>query len=318
MKIVILDADTVTNGDIDLSVLSALGELTVYRLTPRESVADRIRDADAVICNKSPITEEAMEKAEKLRYIGLFATGYNNIDIAAARRLGVTVCNAGSYSTDSVAQHVFAFILNHTSRTAEYDSFVKEGNWINSRTFSPFVYDMIELKGKTIGIFGFGSIGKAVANIARAFGMKVIASTRTPCCDEKYSYVEFVDFERLLAESDFITVHCPLTDKTVGLFDAKAFCAMKKGCYFINTSRGGVLDEYALKDALEAGRLSGAAVDVLTEEPMRADSPLYRAKNITITPHVAWAPRETRERLLSIVYDNLKSFIDGSPVNVVS
>ena len=318
MKIVLLDAATVTNGDIDLSVFLKLGNLTIYDITAPDKVAERKEEAEAVICNKALITRDAIYSAKHLRYVGLFATGYNNIDICAARELGITVCNAGSYSTNSVAQHVFAFILNYASKVAEYNSFVAQGNWINSRSFSPFVYDTTELFGKTIGIFGFGSIGKAVAEIARSFGMNVIASTRTPCTDNRYSYVRFVDFQELLSSSDFLTVHCPLTDRTACLFDSKAFSAMKKGCYFINTSRGGVLDENALLDALESSHLAGAAIDVLTEEPMRRDCPLYGAPNITITPHVAWAPYETRKRLIDIVFGNLRNFISGTPTNVVS
>ena len=319
MKIVITDAKTVTKGDIDLSVLSAFGEVIAYPLTAQSDLITRIDDADAVICNKSQITREVMEACPNLRYIGLFATGYNNIDVVAAREHGITVCNAGSYSTASVAQQVFAFILNHTTNVAGYDRFVQDGNWMKSETFSPFVFDMCELDGKTLGIFGFGSIGKAVAKIANAFGMRVIVNTRTQRdADKEVYHIEYVSFETLLKESDYITVHCPLTKETTGIFDAQAFSEMKKTCYFVNTSRGAVLDEKALADAVKNKVILGAGIDVLSIEPMQTDCPLIGVDGITITPHVAWAPFETRKRLLSIVCDNIKCFLDGNPKNVVS
>lgn len=319
MKIVITDAKTVTKGDLDLSCFSDFGEVVTYELTSSDELAEHIGDADAVLCNKSQITRQVMKSCPNLRYIGLFATGYNNIDIVAAREYGITVCNAGSYSTDSVAQQVFAFILNHTTNVAAYNEFVQNKNWIRASTFSPFVFDMCELAGKTMGIFGFGSIGKKVARIANAFGMRVIVTTRTERTKDKEDYsIQYVSFQTLLAESDFLSVHTPLTEATMGLFDKSAFQAMKKGCFFINTSRGGVLDEKALAEAIRKGHLSGAGIDVLTHEPMQADCPLIGIKNITITPHVAWAPYETRQRLLSIVYNNIKAFLDGNPLHVVS
>lgn len=319
MKIVITDAKTVTKGDLDLSPLAAYGELVPYDLTSSEKLISRLKDADALLCNKSRITREVMEACPKLRYIGLFATGYNNIDISAAREHGITVCNAGSYSTDSVAQQVFAYILHQANRVADYNRFVQAGGWIQSETFSPFVYDIGELAGKTLGIFGLGSIGKKVAAIAAAFGMRVIASTRTKRPEEADRLgVRLVEFEELLAESDYLTVHCPLTEATQGLFGAEVFAKMKPGCFFINTSRGGVLDENALADAVRTGHLSGAALDVLTEEPMTASSPLLGIDNLILTPHIAWAPFETRQRLLSIVSQNLAAYLAGKPMNVVS
>lgn len=319
MKIVITDAKTVTKGDIDLSVLEVFGEVIAYPLTASEQLIERIGDADAVICNKSQITREVIEACPNLKYIGLFATGYNNIDVVAAREHGITVCNAGSYSTSSVAQQVFAFILHYTTNVAGYDRFVQDGNWMKSETFSPFVFDMCELDGKTIGIFGFGSIGKAVARIAKAFGMRVIVSTRTERESDKDAYqIEYVSFDTLLAESDFITVHCPLTKETTGIFNAQAFSKMKKGCFFVNTSRGAVIDEKALAEAVKNKTIAGAGIDVLSVEPMQKNCPLIAVDGITITPHVAWAPYETRKRLLGIVCDNIKCYLDGNPKNVVS
>lgn len=319
MKIVITDAKTVTRGDLDLSPLAAFGELVVYDSTVPEELPSRIGDADALLCNKSPITRQVLEACPHLRFIGLFATGYNNIDTVCARERGIVVSNAGSYSTDSVAQQVFAYILHHANRVAAYDGFVQKGGWIASETFSPFVYDLKEIAGKTIGIFGFGSIGKKVAAIASAFGMSVLVCTRTERKEEAERYgARFVSFETLLSESDYLTVHCPLTDATKGIFDESAFSGMKPGCFFINTSRGGVLKENALKDAVQSGHLSGAAVDVLTEEPMTEACPLLGIPNLVITPHIAWAPLETRRRLLSIVCENLRAFIAGRPIHVVS
>lgn len=319
MKIVITDAQTVTKGDVSLDILNEFGEVVIYPLTNQDELIPRLQDADALLTNKSRITRKVIESCPNLRYIGLFATGYNNIDVEAARDHGITVCNAGSYSTDSVAQHVFAFILNHASSIAKYNSFVQKGSWISSPTFSPFVYSMCELSGKTLGIFGFGSIGKAVAKIASAFHMNIIVHTRTERQSDREKYpIKYVDFDTLLSASDYLTVHCPLTPATDGIFNENTFAKMKQGSYFINTSRGGVLNEAALANAVKSNRLSGAGVDVLTVEPMQPDCPLLNVEGITITPHVAWAPHETRKRLLSIVHDNIQSFLNGTPTNVVS
>lgn len=335
MKIVITDWQTITDGDIDVKIFDKFGKVTCYQMTPYELIADRIKDADAVICNKTILNADTMRYSSHLKYIGLFATGYNNIDIEYAHECGITVCNAGSYSTDAVAQHTFAFILNHFNNVSGYDAFVKNSGWINSETFSPFVFPLSELAGKTIGIVGCGSIGLKVARIADAFGMNVLAYSRSAAekmrlgnnivqkaeppshMDNGVSYIKWVELDELYAESDVITVHCPLNRESEKMFDAKAFGKFKKGAYFINTARGGVLNERALYDALEKGRLSGAAIDVLETEPMDRDCILMKAKNITFTPHVAWAPIETRKRLMGIVISNIKSFLDGNPVNVV-
>ncbi len=315
LNIVLTDCATVTSGDLDLDVLSEFGNLTLYEETRPEDTAERIKDADIVIINKTLIGKAELDAAKHLKLVALFATGYNNVDVEYARKCGVTVCNAGSYSTNAVAQQVFGYILSHASKVDEYNSDVKNGEWIRSRLFCFFSRPTEELAGKTMGVFGYGAIGSQVAKIANAFGMRVIVHTRTPKADTS---VEFVGFEELLAESDYLSVHCPLTDKTRELFDASVFLKMKKGAYFINTARGGVINEQALFDALESGHLSGAAVDVLTYEPMREDCPLLNAKNITITPHIAWAPYETRVRLLNIVKSNIRAFLKGEPLNVVN
>ena len=314
-NIVLTDCDTVNAGDLDLRVFEEFGNVTYYGETAPELLHERIKDADIIILNKTVIGKAEIDAAPNLKMIALFATGYNNVDVSYARERGIDVCNAGSYSTNAVAQQVFAYILNHASRVADYNSDVKSGEWIRSRLFCFFSRPTHELEGKTLGIFGFGTIGKKVADIALAFGMRVIATNRSK---KNYNGVTFVDFDTLLAESDYLSVNCPLNSETAEIFDANAFEKMKVGLYFINTARGGVLVESALADALNSGKLSGAAIDVLTLEPMRENCPLLNAKNITITPHVAWAPLETRIRLLSIVVSNVKAFSDGSPTNVVN
>ena len=315
LNIVLTDCNTVTSGDLDLSVLEKFGKVTYYGESLPEEIPERIKDADIVILNKTVLGKKELDAAKNLKLIALFATGYNNIDTVYARERGITVCNAGSYSTSSVAQQVFGFILANATKIAEYDRDVKAGKWIESRLFCFFSRPACELQGKTLGIFGYGAIGRRVAEIARAFEMNVIATSRTPKQDD---IATFVDFDTLLRDSDYISVNCPLNDGTREIFNAETFAKMKKGAYFINTARGGVIVEQDLADALCSGHLSGAAVDVLTVEPMRADCPLLNAPNITFTPHVAWAPIETRTRLLSIVMDNIENFLANTPKNVVN
>jgi len=314
VKIVITDWKTVTNGDLSLDSIKAFGEVEVYELTKPHETAQRIKDADIVLCNKTPMTAQVLEGAKNLKYIGLFATGYNNIDLDYTNAHGITVCNAGGYSTDAVAQHVFAMLLGHVSRIDDYRRFTQDGNWIGSDVFSPFCYPMAELAGQTMGIVGYGNIGKAVAKIAVAFGMKVLVYTRTKRDDPS---VEFVSFDELLSRCDIISAHCPLNAQSEKLFCADTFAKCKDGAVFINTSRGGVVDEQALKEALDSGKLSFAALDVLQVEPMSEDCPLYGVKNCLITPHVAWAPIQTRSRLLALVCDNIRAFLSGCPQNVV-
>ena len=315
MHIVILDAQTITKGDLSFDGLRTLGDVTVYPLTAYEEIADRVADADAVLCNKTLLNGYTLRKAAHLCYIGLFATGYNNIDIAYAREHGITVCNAGSYSTEAVAQHTFGLILEHYSRVGAYNGFVQQGNWQNSPTFSPFVFDTEELYGKTIALVGYGHIGRAVARIAHAFGMRVLACTRTPQTDENTT---FLPLEEMLPLADIVSVHCPLTPQTECLLNANTLRLCKHGAFLVNTARGAVVDEVALRHALESGQLGGAGIDVLETEPMPTHCPLLGAPNCLITPHVAWAPIATRRRLLRIVEENLRHFQDGTPMNVVS
>ncbi len=312
MKILITDSATVVvDNDLDLDVFERFGQVVKYENISREDLLKEVLDCDVILSNKTVIDGTVMEKAKNLKYIGLFATGYNNIDINAAREYGITVCNTAGYSTNAVAQQVMAYILMHYTRINEYNIFVKQGGWKRSRIFSPLVFPTDEIFGKTLGIIGYGDIGKAVEKAALGLGMKVIVHTRTV---RENGVTEFVSFQELLDRSDIVTVHCPLTEQTADLMNAEAFAKIKKGAFFINTSRGGTVNEQALFDALESEQLSGAAVDVLKTEPMSNDCVLYDAKNITITPHTAWAPLSTRKRLLDLVVQNLSAFINGGKV----
>ncbi len=315
MKIVITDAMTVTQGDVNIDVFAKYGELIKYDNTLPHQVAEHVGDADIAICNKTLFTREVMEKTPNLKLICLFATGYNNIDVEYCREHGITVCNAGSYSTDAVAQHTFALILEHFSKVGKFDSFVREGGWSASPMFSPFVFPTDEIAGKTMGIVGYGSIGRKVAEIARAFGMRVVAYTRTV----KDNDAEYMPLEELLSVSDIISMHCPLNDGTAKLMTYERFCMCKPTAVYINTARGGVNDEEGLARALREGKIAAAAVDVLTTEPQSKSCALNETvPNLILTPHVAWAPLSTRIRLLDIVEDNVSSYINGTPKNVVS
>lgn len=315
MKIVLTDAQTVVDELVTVDCLKEFGEVIQHGLLKYEEVAEAIEDADMVIVNKTVMDAGSLRLAKKLKYIGLFATGYNNIDIEYCRAHGITVCNAGSYSTDAVAQQTFALILEHFNNTAKYNDYVQDGKWKRSPTFSPFVYPLNELSGKAIGIVGLGAIGQKVAKIAQAFGMKTIAYNRSP---RNVEGVTQADFDTLLKESDIVTVHCPLNKDSERMFNKETFAKMKPTALFVNTARGGVVVENDLRDALECGVIGGACIDVLTVEPMIEDCMLMGAKNCIITPHIAWAPLETRQRLMGIVCDNIRGFLSGAPQNVVS
>ena len=315
MKIVLTDAQTVVDELVSADPLKELGEVVSYGLLRYEEVAEAISDADVVVVNKTLMDAHTLRLANHLKYIGLFATGYNNIDIEYCRRHGITVCNAGSYSTAAVAQHTFALILEYFNNIARYDQYVQDGRWKRSPTFSPFVYPLNELAGKTLGIVGLGAIGTAVARIANAFDMNVIAFNRSV---KSVPGVTQVDFETLLSQSDVITVHCPLNEDSENLFNKDTFSKMKKGALFVNTARGGVMSEEDLYETLQSGHLGGACIDTLRVEPMEEDCVLMKAPNCIITPHIAWAPVETRQRLMNIVKTNIQNFLGGSPTNVVS
>lgn len=314
MKLVILDKCTVTNGDVDLSPLEAYGKTEYYDLLTGAEIKKVLADADAVICNKAKIDREIIE-ASSLKFIGVFATGYNNIDTVAAREKGIVVCNVPGYSTDSVAQLTISLLLELAGNASVYARSVAAGDWKRSRQFSYFFAPITEIKGKTLGIYGLGTIGKAVAKVALAFGMKVIAYSRTP---KNIEGITDVDKETLFKESDFLSFHCPLNSESALAVNAESLALMKPTAYLINTARGGIVDEPALADALNRGVIAGAALDVLTEEPMSENCVLFGAKNCIITPHVAWAAYETRVRLIDLVAKNLEAFINGDPINVVN
>ncbi len=303
-----------TPGGLSLDPYNQFGEVTLYHTTKQSEVIERIGDADAILLNKLIIDKEVMDSCPNLKYIGLFATGYNTIDVKYAAQKGITVCNAGSYSTNAVAQHTMALILNHFNQIANYHFAVQDGVWEKSELTTLYDFPTDELNGKTIGIVGYGHIGKRVAKLAAAFDMKILAYTRNPKED---GIAEFVCLDELLGRSDVISLHLPLTDESRLIMNKDTFAKCKKGAYFVNTARGGLVDEPALKEAVEIGRLSGAGLDAITVEPMR-NCVLKGVENIVITPHAAWAPMSTRIKLLNITVDCIKGWLDGNPINVVS
>lgn len=314
IKIVVLDTNTVTNGDVSLEKITKLGDVSFFDMMPYDKLADIIGDADAVICNKANIDRNLMDKCPNLKYIGLFATGYNNIDTIAAKEKGIAVCNVPGYSTDSVAQTVFAFILHFATSVDMYNNSVQNGDWVISKTFSYFSFPLTEIAGKTLGIYGFGTIGKKVATIAKAFDMNVIAVSHKP---QQYDGVTFVSKEELFKQSDYLSIHCPLTPETKCIVNEQTLKMMKKSAVLINTARGGCVDEDALCDALNNDIIAGAGIDVLTIEPMKDKHPYLSTKNTFITPHVAWASLEARTRLIDVVCSNISAFLSGKPTNMV-
>ena len=315
MKLLLTDCATLkAHGDLSLDTFKQFGEVVEYENITRAELLTEAADTDIILCNKTVIDKEVFDSAPKLKYIGLFATGYNNIDTQYAAKKGITVCNAGGYSTNAVAQQVMGYILMHYTKIPKYDAFVKSGGWKKSEVFSPLVFSTEEVFGKTLGIVGYGSIGKAVERAAMGLGINVLVYTRTI---RENGETKFVDFDTLLSQSDIISLHCPLNEQSADMMNKEAFNKCKDGAFFINTSRGGTVDEDALFDALYTGKLSGAAVDVLRSEPQTEKSQLEKAPNIIITPHTAWAPLATRKRLLGIVEDNIKAFLAGKPQNKI-
>lgn len=314
MKIVALDALQLM--DLDWSGLRAIDPgLVTYDATAPERVVERAKDAEILLVNKVKLTREVLEQLPALRYVGVLATGYDNVDCAAAREKGVVVTNVPGYSTDSVAQLVFALLLELCHQTGHHSDTVKAGRWANQPYYCYWDSPLIELAGKTMGIFGLGKIGRRTAQIAQAFGMKVIACSRTK---KDVPGVTWVGFDELLRESDVLSLSSPLTDQTRGLINKDALSKMKKTAFLINTSRGGLLVEQDVREALDAGVIAGAAVDVLSTEPPKADNPLISAKNIVITPHIAWATTEARTRLLEIVRGNIAAWQAGNTQNRVN
>lgn len=318
MKITVLDGYTTNPGDLSWDEISRLGELTVYDRTPRELTAERSAGSEILLTNKTVLNNELLRSLPRLRYVGVLATGYNVIDTDEARRLGITVTNIPAYSTGSVAQLTFALILELCFHVQRHSDSVMEGKWTGSVDFTFRNYPLTELAGKTIGIIGFGNIGRKVCEIAMAFGMKVLASSRSGKDTPEYPGFELTDTDDLLSRSDIVSIHCPLTPQTAGMINMNRLRLMKKSAFLINTSRGPIIVEKDLADALNEGSIAGAGLDVMAEEPPRAGNPLLTARNCIITPHIAWATTESRKRLLDQAAGNIKAFLSGSPVNVVS
>lgn len=316
MKIVILDCHAVNPGDLSWDEIKGLADSTVYERSKPEEVVQRAKDADAILINKVNITRELLAQLPRLKYIGELATGYNNIDLDAAHERGITVTNIPAYSTDSVAQHVFALLLNVTNRVDHYAEATREGTWSRQLDFCYWDSPLIELSGKTMGIVGLGHIGCKVAEIAHAMGMDISAATSKNSSDLP-ECIRKVTMEGLFSTSDIITLHCPLTAENHHMINAKTLAMMRPGTILINTGRGGLIDEEAVAAALESGHLRAYCADVLEQEPPRADNPLLRQPNAYITPHVAWATREARKRLMDICVENIKCFMAGEPQNEV-
>ena len=317
MKIVILDGYTANPGDLSWGSLKEMGEVTVYERTRREEIAGRAADADIVLTNKVVIDREMMALLPRLKYIGVLATGYNVVDIEAAREREIIVTNVPAYSTESVAQTVFAHLLTVTNRAEHYAQQNRQGRWAENRDFCYWDTELTELAGKTMGIVGLGHIGRRVAEIALAFGMQVKAMTSKKA-EELPAGIQKAELQSLLASADVVSLHCPLTEGTRHLIHRETLRLMKPSAILINTGRGPLVDDEALAEALNEGRLRAYCADVVTEEPPKADHPLLHAPNAFITPHIAWATVEARKRLLQTAIGNVEAFVNGHPVNVVS
>lgn len=311
MKIVILDGATAKGKELDFDFLNQFGDVTYYDTSRNEDVLSRAKDADILVINKIVMDKDTLAECKNLKLITILATGYNIVDIEAAKALGITVCNVPYYSTNSVAQLTFAFILDFACKLSLHTQSVARGDWQNCKDFAYTLDTLHELSGKTLGIIGYGSIGKKVAQIGKAFGMNVLIATRTPVegCVSK---------EEVFKNADFVTLHCPLNEQSKLMINEKSLALFKPTAYLINTARGGLIDENALAVALNSGKIAGAALDVLTSEPPKADNPLIHAKNCIITPHMAWASLEARVRLLHATEDNVRAFLQNAPINKVN
>lgn len=318
MKIVVLDGKMLNPGDLSWESLRRLGEVTIYDRTANDQIIMRIDDAEMILTNKTPIRKETLDQVGNLRYIGVLATGYDVVDIEYARKKGITVSNVPAYSTNSVAQMVFALLLEICHHVGDHSQKTKDGKWSRSVDFSFFDHPLYELKDKTLGIIGYGQTGRKTAEIAEAFGMNVLVHTRTVDKTLENSRLSFVSLDRLYSESDVISLHCPSTERTKGMIDKASISKMKKGVILINTARGALINEQDLAEALESSQVAYAAVDVLSKEPADINNPLLKAQNCFITPHIAWATKEARQRLMEITVNNIMKFQEGTPVNVVN
>ena len=318
-RIVVLDGYTENPGDISWSSIAELGEFTVYdRTETAEKTIERIANADIVLTNKTPITKEIMDNAPCLKYIGLLATGYNVVDISYAKEKGILVSNIPTYGTEAVGQFAIALLLEICHHIGHHDKAVHDGKWSACRDWCFWDYPLIELAGKTMGIIGFGRIGQTTARIAASLGMKVLAYDVHRNSSLETESIRYADLDGIFTNSDVICLHCPLFPQTEHIINAESISKMKDGVIIINNSRGPLVDEAALAEALNSGKVYAAGLDVVSTEPIRPDNPLLKAKNCIITPHISWAPKESRERLMKIAADNIRGFIAGNPVNIVN
>ena len=317
MKIVILDGHAVNPGDLSWDCFRQFGDVTVYEYTEEHQITQRIGDAEIVLTNKTPLTEDTFACCPNIRLVCVLATGYNVVDCDAACKRGIPVCNVPDYGTAAVAQFTFSLLLEICNAVGHHNDAVHNGDWQNSPYFCFWNTPQMELAGKTLGIIGFGRIGRAVGKIANAFGMNVIAYNRSQC-EEGRAIGSYVNLEELLATADIISLHCPLTSENTGIINADTIAKMKDGAILINTARGPLVDEAALAAALESGKLRGAACDVISAEPMSADNPLKTAPNCIVTPHMAWAPIESRKRIQECTQRSIQAFQEGSPINTVN
>lgn len=320
MKIVVLDGYTLNPGDLSWKVVEAFGDLEVHDRTAfdHDTIIKYIGEAEIVLTNKTPLPKAVLEKAPNLKYIGVLATGYNVIDIAAAKDLGIVVSNVPVYGTQAVGQFTMALIFELCHHVGDHNKAVKNGDWTKSKDFCFWNSPLIELSGKTLGIIGFGRIGQATAKMAQAFGSNILAYNRSQDLRLESETLKYVELDELLKQSDFVSLHCPLTESTEGLINSDSISKMKDSAFLINTSRGGLIVEEDLKNALNNNKLAGAAVDVVSSEPIKADNPLLDAKNCIITPHIAWASKEARARLMQTTADNIEAFLERKPTHVVS
>lgn len=318
MDIVVLDGYTLNPGDLSWDGLEKLGNVTVYDRTDASQIVKRIGDAKLVFTNKTPLTKEIFKACPNIEFVGVLATGYNVVDVEAAKKFGVVVTNIPTYGTTAVAQFVFALLLEICHHVGQHSQQVKSGTWAKSPDFCFWSHPLVELSGKTMGIIGFGRIGQATAKIATSFGMKVLAYDAFPKKELETEDIKIVELDNLLQNSDVISLHCPLFPSTEGIINKDNISKMKDGVMIINTSRGKLIVEEDLVEALDSGKVSGAAVDVLAQEPANEDNPLVLCEKCIVTPHIAWAPKESRKRLMDIAVQNLKSFLEGNVQNTVN
>ena len=317
MKIVVLDGYAVNPGDLSWDIIRKFGELEIYDYTAPEDTVSRLQGAQIALTNKTVIDAAVMDACPDLKLICVLATGYNVVDCPGARERGIPICNVPAYGTDAVAQFTFALLLELCHQVGHHSKAVHDGRWCSNRDFCFWDTPQMELAGKTMGIIGFGRIGRAVGKIAKAMGMQVIAYNRSRC-PEGEAIGTYVDLETLLRTADVISLHCPLTEENAGLINRDTLSMMKDGVILLNTARGPLLDEKAVSDALSSGKLRGAAVDVVSKEPMERSNPLLTAPNCIITPHIAWAPTESRQRILNITANSIAAFLEGKPINTVN